>query len=223
MIFKRRDPKPTLRAVVELVWPRGGWARAFHYVKHRMRRLPDSPERIARGVWAGVFVTFSPLFGMHFVVAVMLARLMKGNMLAALMATFVGNPLTFVFIALASLKTGHIILGTELEEGELSALSRKFGDAGSDLWHNFVAVFTHAKMDWSGLAIFSRDVFYPYLIGGIIPGVICATIAYYLMVPLLRAYQHRRRGLIKAKFEAMKLKAAMKTKADNKRRLDEKQ
>lgn len=144
-------------------------------------------------------------------------------MLAALMATFVGNPLTFVFIALASLKTGHIILGTELEEGELSALSRKFGDAGSDLWHNFVAVFTHAKMDWSGLAIFSRDVFYPYLIGGIIPGVICATIAYYLMVPLLRAYQHRRRGLIKAKFEAMKLKAAMKTKADNKRRLDEKQ
>ena len=219
MIFKRRDPKPTLRAVAEFLWPRGGWARAFHYVKHRMRRLPNSPERIARGVWAGVFVTFTPLFGLHFFVAAVLARMMKGNILAALMATFVGNPVTFVFIALSSLKTGHLLLGTELQDGELRALSRKFGDAGSDLWHNFVSIFTAAEMDWSGLSIFSRDVFYPYLIGSIIPGITCATIAYYLAVPLLRAYQKRRRGLIKAKFEALKHKAAVK--ADGKRKADE--
>jgi uncharacterized protein (DUF2062 family) len=221
LIFKRRDPKPTLKAVAEFLWPRGGWTRAFHYVKHRMRRLPDSPERIARGIWAGIFVTFTPFFGFHFVVAALLARVMKGNMLAALMATFVGNPLTFVFIALASLKTGHLILGTELAEGELFTLSRKFGDAGSDLWHNFIAIFTEASMDWSGLAIFSRDVFYPYLIGGIIPGLVCSTIAYYLSVPVLRAYQKRRRGMIKAKFELLKQKTAER--AEAKRRMDGKQ
>ncbi len=219
MIFKRRDPKTYARALADFLWPRGGWTRAFYYVKHRMKRLPDSPERIARGVWAGVFVTFTPLFGLHFVIAALLARLMKGNILASLMATFVGNPLTFVFIALSSLKTGHLILGTEMTEGELRALSRKFSEAGSDLWHNFVAIFTNAKMDWSGLAIFSRDVFYPYLIGGIIPGIICATAAYYLMVPLLRAYQKRRKGLIKAKFEALKQKTAAK--AEAKRKVDE--
>lgn len=219
MIFKRRDPKTYARALADFLWPRGGWTRAFYYVKHRMKRLPDSPERIARGVWAGVFVTFTPLFGLHFVIAALLARLMKGNILASLMATFVGNPLTFVFIALSSLKTGHLILGTEMTEGELRALSRKFSEAGSDLWHNFVAIFTNSKMDWSGLAIFSRDVFYPYLIGGIIPGIICATAAYYLMVPLLRAYQKRRKGLIKAKFEALKQKTAAK--AEAKRKVDE--
>ncbi|MBD3664609.1 DUF2062 domain-containing protein [Sulfitobacter sp. TSTF-M16] len=216
MIFKRRDPKPTLRAIAEFLWPRGGWTRAFHYVKHRMRRLPDSPERIARGIWAGVFVTFTPLFGFHFVFAALLARLMKGNIVASLMATFVGNPLTFVFIALASLKTGHWVLGTEMTEGELRSLSRKFGDAGSDLWQNALAIFTDARVDWSGLAIFSRDVFYPYLIGGIVPGMICASAAYYLCVPVLRAYQKRRRGMIKAKFEAMKAKAAAK--AEGKRK-----
>ncbi len=210
MIFKRRDPKPFLRKMAELLWPRGGWGRAFHYVKHRVRRLPDSPERIARGIWAGVFITFTPLFGFHFLGAVMIARAMKGNILASLMATFVGNPLTFVFITLASLKTGHWMLGTELEEGELRALSRKFADAGSDLWHNFLAVFTPEKMDWSGLAIFSRDVFYPYLMGGIVSGIFFGTIAYYLSVPLLRAYQKRRRGLIKQKFEALKAKTAAK-------------
>ncbi|WP_299566433.1 DUF2062 domain-containing protein [uncultured Sulfitobacter sp.] len=210
MIFKRRDPKPFLRSVAEFLWPRGGWTRAFHYVKHRMRRLPDSPERIARGIWAGVFTTFTPLFGMHFVVAALLARVMKGNILASLMATFVGNPLTFVFIALASLKSGHWILGTELEQGELRALSTKFSDAGVDLWQNFLSIFTSAQMDWSGLAIFSRDVFYPYLIGGILPGIFFATLSYYLMVPILRAYQKRRKGLIKAKFEALKAKTAAK-------------
>ena len=126
------------------------------------------------------------------------------------MATFVGIPLTFVFIALASLKSGHWILGTELEQGELRALSRKFSDAGSDLWHNVISVFTADKMDWSGLAIFSRDVFYPYLIGGILPGIVFATLSYYLAVPILHAYQRRRRGVIKAKFEALKAKTAAK-------------
>lgn len=210
MIFKRRDPKTFLRATAEMLWPRGGWARAFHYVKHRVQRLPDSPERIARGIWAGVFITFTPLFGFHFFFAVLIAKIMKGNILASLMATFVGNPLTFVFITLASLKTGHWMLGTELQEGELRALSRKFADAGSDLWHNFISIFTPAKMDWSGLAIFSRDVFYPYLMGGIVAGIFFATIAYYASVPVLRAYQKRRRGLIKQKFEALKAKTAAK-------------
>jgi len=210
VIFKRRDPKSLGRAMAEFLWPRGGWARAFHYVKHRMRRLPDSPERIARGIWAGVFITFTPLFGMHFLFAVLIAKAMKGNILASLMATFVGNPLTFLFIALSSLKSGHWILGTELQEGELRALSRKFSDAGSDLWHNVISIFTSDNMDWSGLAIFSRDVFYPYLIGGIVSGIFFATLGYYLAVPVLRAYQKRRRGLIKAKFEALKAKTAAK-------------
>ena len=216
MIFKRRDPKPMLRALAEFLWPRGGWRRAFHYVKHRMRRLPDSPERIARGIWAGVFVTFTPLFGLHFVLAALLAKLMRGNILASLMATFVGNPFTFVFIAIAALHTGHWLLGTELQEGELRALSRSFGDAGSDLWHNAIAIFTDDGMDWSALGAFSREVFYPYLIGGILPGILCASLAYYLSVPVLRAYQKRRRGLIKEKFEAMKAKAAAKAEAKRK-------
>ena len=49
------------------------------------------------------------------------------------------------------------------------------------------------------------------MIGGLIPGIIAATIAYYLSVPLIRAYQRRRKGMIRAKFEAIKKKAAVKT------------
>ena len=59
--------------IVEFVWPRGGWGRAFHYVKHRMRRLPDTPEKIARGIFAGIVTAFTPLFGLHFLVAAIIA------------------------------------------------------------------------------------------------------------------------------------------------------
>lgn len=218
MIFKRRDPKPTLRAIGDFVWPRGGWTRAFHYVKHRMRRLPDSPERIGRGLWAGVFTAFTPFYGLHFVIAVALARLMRGNYLASLMGTFFGNPLTYVPIGLVSLKTGHWMLGSRMKEGEHRSFSGKFADAGADLWHNFAAIFTMETADWQGLSVFWDQVFYPYLVGGIIPGVICASVCYYLSVPLIRAYQKRRKGLIKAKFEALKRKAA--TKAEAKRKSD---
>ena len=202
--------------MAEFLWPRGGWARAFHYIKHRMRRLPDSPERIARGIWGGAFSTFTPFYGLHFIVAASVSRAMQGNILAALMATFFGNPLTYVPIGIASLKTGYWILGTKMDDGIHRSFGGKFADAGTDLWYNFAAIFTDAEMDWSGLAVFVREVFYPYLIGGILPGILFASIAYYLSVPLLRAYQKRRRGVIKAKFEALKQKAAAKAEAKRK-------
>lgn len=213
MVFKRRDPKPMLRAVAELLWPRGGWGRAFQYVKHRVRRLPDSPERIARGIWAGVFTTFTPFYGLHFLVAGVLAGVMRGNILAALMATFFGNPLTYVPIGLASLKTGHWLLGTEMEDGAQRSFGGKFWDAGADLWLNFKAVLTGNPTDWHGISVFNNEVFYPYFVGGMLPGILCATISYYISVPLIRAYQKRRKGVIKAKFEALKAKAAAKAKA----------
>jgi uncharacterized protein (DUF2062 family) len=196
-----------------MVYPKGGWGRAFHYVKHRVRRLPDSPERIARGIWAGVFTTFTPFFGLHFFVAAIIARVMRGNMIASLMATFFGNPLTYVPIGLVALKTGHWMSGTRLSDGEHRSFGGKFVAAGEELSHNIVAMFSGEPLDWSGLTAFYNDVFFPYMIGGIIPGIIVATICYYLSVPLIRAYQKRRKGAIKAKLEAIKKKAAAKAEA----------
>lgn len=204
------------RAVLEFLWPRGGWARAFHYVKHRVRRLPDSPERIARGIWAGVFTAFTPFYGFHFMVAALIGWLMRGNVLAALMGTFFGNPLTYVPIGVAALQTGHWLLGMGMDEHVLKSFGGKFVDAGRDLTHNFFAMFDEQTAHWDRLGVFYDEVFFPYLIGGLIPGVICATVCYYLSVPVIRAYQKRRRGAIKAKFEALKAKAtpAKKGQAD---------
>ena len=226
MVFRRRDRRPIMRTIAEFLYPRGGWTRAFHYVKHRVRRLPDSPERIARGIWAGVFASCTPFYTLHFIVALLVGRVMHGNMLAALMGTFFGNPLTYLPIAMSSLKIGHFLLGTEFDVETHRSFAGKFADAGHDLWYNFKTLFNDGQADWAGLSLFFDEIFYPYLVGGMITGAVAGTVVYYFCVPLIRAYQHRRRGRIKAKFEAIKKKAAEKAsekaaaKADARRNAD---
>ncbi len=212
MVFKRRDRRNWLRAAWEAIYPKGGWARAFHYVKHRVRRLPDSPERIARGIFVGVFTSFTPFYGLHFVVAFLLARIMNGNLFASLIATFFGNPLTYVPIAYASLKTGYWLTGMA---ADADRVQHSFGEmlygAGHDLWDNLKALFTGQYADWVELTEFYNDVFFPYMIGGIIPGVVCGLVCYYLSVPVIRAYQKRRnKGVLKARLARLKQKATDK-------------
>ena len=115
----------------EFVWPRGGWRRAGQYVLHRLRRLPDPPHRIGRGVAAGVFISFTPLFGLHLIGAAALAWLIGGNILAALLATFIGNPVTTPFIAVLSVGLGRWMLGAEGHIGPqviISEIARATGE-----------------------------------------------------------------------------------------------
>jgi uncharacterized protein (DUF2062 family) len=100
------------------------------------------------------------------------------------------------------LKTGHLLLGTEFmhEPGVRGpGFIEKFVWAADDLQENMMALFMGREMDWSSLAIFFDEVFFPYMVGGIFPGVFVATIAYFLTVPIIHAYQKRRKGLFKAR------------------------
>ncbi|KMK65846.1 DUF2062 domain-containing protein [Puniceibacterium sp. IMCC21224] len=206
MVFKRRDRRPIWQVALHALWPRGGWARAAQYVQHRLRRLPDPPEKIARGIFAGVFTTFTPFYGLHFIVAATLAWIMRGNVLASLLGTFFGNPLTYVPIGVIAMQTGNWLLGQHRDPTLHVSLGRKFVQAGHDLGANFCALFTHGDTDWTALRVFYHEVFFPYLIGGIIPGLVAALIAYYLSVPVIRVYQKRRKGTLKAKLAALKKK-----------------
>ena len=204
MVFKRRVRRSLGVLLTEAVYPRGGWKRAFEYVKHRIRRLPDTPEKIGRGVWTGVFASFTPFFGIHFVVALALAKPLRGNYLAAVIGTWFGNPLTLVPISAASLHTGYVLLGHRPKDRLIEALPGLFGGATSDLWHNLKALLTPEHAEWDRLAVFNHEVFIPYLIGCVIPGIIVATLVYFLTVPLVRAYQDGRRKALRDKLEMLK-------------------
>lgn len=213
-MFKRRDRRTWLESIRAFLWPRGGWARAFSYVKLRVQRLPDSPQKIGRGIWAGIFVCFTPFFGLHFVFAAIIAKVMRGNILASLLSTFFGNPLTFPAIALASVQVGNFLLGRRQSDSggrfwsNLAEFWRqlwaRFGDAWRDLKFNFWAMFSDDRADWRGLWRFYDEVFFPYMVGGLVPGVIVATIIYYITVPMIDAFQSRRRKILRAKLAQLK-------------------
>lgn len=208
-MFRRRDTRSFAQAFAEALWPRGGWGRAVQNMKLRLRRMPGSPEEIARGVFAGVFVIFSPFFGLHFILGAILARLMNGRMLAAILATFVGNPLTFIPISLLSLRMGYFMIGLPLPHGIGRNISDQFAAAGRDLWHNFKAIFTSDRAEWDGLIEFWQVVYLPWIVGGIIPGVIAGLIGYYLTVPVIRAYQARKSARLQKKMEKLRAQSGV--------------
>lgn len=215
MVFKRRDKRPFWRTFWELLYPKGGWGRAARYVWHRLRRLPDPPHRIARGVFAGVIVSFTPFFGFHFVAAALISFIIRGNIIAGIMATFFGNPITFPFIAVSSLKLGHQILGTVYQKGADLSLMGKFGGAWQDLRHNFWAMFNEDTADWTQLGIFFDEIFLPYLVGGLILGPIAGIACYYVSVPIITAYQNHRKGKLMAKLAEIRARKAAKKADDN--------
>jgi len=197
VVFKRRDRRSPTRIVVELFWPKGGWGRAVNYIGLRLRRLPDPPARIARGVASGVFVCFTPFFGLHFIVAALVAWLIRGNIVAALLSTLVGNPLTFPLIAAMSIQIGERLLGTQTPV-PLPQVLGTFSKAFGQLTRNFVALLTGGEAKWDRLDVFFEGVFLPYLVGGLAPGLVVAMIVFWAAKPVIAAYQRRRAGAVAA-------------------------
>lgn len=189
-MFKRK-PRSYSQLASDIVYPRGGWSRAVRYIVHRVRRLPDEPSRIGRGVAAGVFISFTPLFGAHLLGGLALAWLMRGNLIAAVLGTLVGNPVTIPIIAVTSVGLGRWMLGVP---GSMSpgVIMAAFTAASGQLWHNFMSIFDGRVAEWDRLLAFFNGIFLPYLVGGLIPGLIAATVFHYLTVPLVRTY-HRRK------------------------------
>lgn len=193
-MFKRRAPLSRLAKVGAFFYPKGGWTRASSYVFHRLRRLPDSSHRIARGIAAGVFASFTPLFGFHFLLAAAVAWMIRGNILAALIATFFGNPITFPIIAAVSLELGTMMLsGPDTLPATEAKLIRAFADGFSELWRVIGAFLAGDPVDLRRLSIFFNNLFLPYLVGGFLPGVATAVVFYFISQPFIMAYQKRRR------------------------------
>lgn len=191
-MFKRSKPMTWAKWARQQVYPKGGLKRAAAYLWHRLRRLPDPPHRIARGVFVGTFVNFPPIFGIQIPAAVLLAWAMRGNVLAAVLGTFLSNPVTTPIIALVSLNLGHWMLGSP-ENISLNGVFAAFAAAGQDLWHNLGATFSAQTAHWDGLILFWHQIYFPYLIGSILPGLATSALFAWGTVPLVTAAQALRR------------------------------
>ena len=90
--------------------------RFISYYKLKLARLPASPHAIAAGFACGSMVSFTPLLGLHFLLAIVFAYIIRGNYVAALLGTIVGNPITFPFIWGLIYKVGAFVTSNKQKE-----------------------------------------------------------------------------------------------------------
>jgi uncharacterized protein len=193
MVFKRRNQASLFERAREAIYPRKGWRRGIDYYTHRIKRIPDTPHKIAIGFAAGIMVSFTPFFGLHLVLGGLLAWLLRGNILAGVIATFFINPVTLPFVAAISLWTGGVVfgLGSGIEPAELV---HAFNEGFVGMWQVVGSWFGIGEAPWDKLAVFWTDLLIPYLVGGIVPGLLTSAAGYFLAKPVIAAYQKRRRS-----------------------------
>ncbi|MAW87154.1 MAG: hypothetical protein CMJ42_11550 [Phyllobacteriaceae bacterium] len=174
MLFRRRKKADLLERARTFFWPRRSFLRSAQYFIKRVLRLSATPHAIAAGVAAGVFASFTPFLGFHFVIAAGLAWLISGNLLASALGTAVGNPLTFPFIWAATFKIGQIIT-----------------DGGFGQVHKHINLFKlFADLEFSQLW---QPVLKPMAVGAIPLGIAFAAGFYFLTRWSVAAFREQRR------------------------------
>jgi len=175
MLFRRRDPDPWYEKLRLSLWPRRSWMRSSQYFTKRILRITATPHAIAAGIAAGVFVSYTPFLGLHFILAGLVAYLLAGNVGAALLGTWFGNPATFPLIWLSAYTLGQWILTGEFNVDTSNlhfgqALGHLASSIGSLSWTQFTAALDEI---WTPLLK-------PMVVGGVPLGTMFALIAYFL-------------------------------------------
>ncbi|EJF90629.1 DUF2062 domain-containing protein [Bartonella tamiae] len=167
MLFRRRKPMTFFERVRVWLWPRSSFSRSLRYMGKRILRIRATPHRVALGLAIGVLAGCSPLFGLHIIIALIFAWILRGNMAAAALGTLLSNPLTFFPIVAADYKLGHKMLSLfgHVDEIPLSEIKSMFD--GVTL-----------SQGWSLLMEAWDSVMKPMLLGGAILGLALGAVAY---------------------------------------------
>ena len=201
-MFKRREKRSIFRFFYEVIFSLKGISRAIEYVGIRLKRIPDTPHKISLGMSCGIFASFTPLFGLHFLIAGLLSYLLRANVLASLIGTFFGNPITFPIITVFNLKLGEWILGSsEYSSGDGGKIFEGFLDFIFLIYKSFFTEGSIGENNVPRMNEFLNGVFVPYSLGGLILGIFIAVISYFLLRPLVATYQKKRSALKAKRFK----------------------
>jgi uncharacterized protein (DUF2062 family) len=163
-----------LRHVREFFWPSMGHRAMARYVLLRVIRLAENPHKVALGVAVGVFVSWTPLLGLHNLLIILICWLLGASILAGLAAALVGNPWTFPLMWWGSYELGNRLLGTRHVD--------------------VVKVFEGMTLDrfWHHLWPLLKVVFLPVGLGAVPLGLVSAGLCYWLTLKLMKTYHLRR-------------------------------
>ena len=139
-------------------------ASLFYFLK--LIRVKDSKDKLALGFACGSMVSFTPFIGFHFLLAIFFAYLLRGNIVASLIGTFIGNPFTFPFIWIFIYKVGNIFFKND----------KKFS----------------LEFSFQGLFDQGYDILIPMLIGSLIVSIPVWFISYFTVKFLMSSFKKRK-------------------------------
>ncbi|HEU4475103.1 MAG TPA: DUF2062 domain-containing protein [Methyloceanibacter sp.] len=171
MLFRRREAESLLERMRVHLWPRRSWSRSSRYIVYRLRRLSDTPHAVALGFAVGVFTAATPFLGTHMAMAALLAWVIGGSVVAALLGTFIGNPLTYPLFWYSTYEVGDLMLGRTAEKPSIDLSAGIFQTSIDQLW----------------------PLLKPMTLGSIPVGIALAALSYIIVKPMVDAYKHRRR------------------------------
>ena len=139
---------------------------SFRSLLKQVLHLRESPQRTALAFAIGVFIAFSPVYGLHTVMVLLCAWALGLNFLALMVGAFLNNPWTLVPILGATYWVGAILLGRS--------------DSPSFDWH-----------DVSFGAIYEQVMPYamPFILGGLVLSLLGAALAYPLAYYFVAKYR----------------------------------
>lgn len=150
---------------------------------HRLGRLQATPYCLAGGFACGAAVSFLPFIGLHFILAALLALLLRASVLASALGTIVGNPWTFPLIWLSTYRLGRWMgFGTGAGAAERIDFGQVLAEAADAVWH----------LDMPHLVYAVWPVVKPMIVGGLVLGAAAWVFSYLLLKPVLTAYKEAR-------------------------------
>jgi uncharacterized protein (DUF2062 family) len=141
----------------------------------RLARLPDTPERIALAFAIGVFFGFSPFLGLQTLAGISLAFCFRLSRVAVLLGTWVNLPWIVPLYYAAVTELGARMLG----QTPPSRMADEVGLA--------VRQFSLSTDAMTRVVLSLRPMFWPFFTGSLLGAVFLGTVAYWVIVSVLRA------------------------------------
>jgi uncharacterized protein (DUF2062 family) len=155
--------------------------RAARYYYLRFVRLKGHPRVLARGVAIGTFIGITPTIPFHTILALLLAFILRGSKVAALLSTIiVSNPVTLLPQYYISWQVGNLLTPGKHSWEEVSNLIESVIDGGR---------FGETLAALGEIGIDSLMIL---LGGGIIVALPFAVAFYFLSYSLFRSIQKKR-------------------------------
>lgn len=123
---------------------------------HRFISLKGDPRRISMGMAIGVFIGMTPTIPFHTVLVFAFILPFRQNLTAALLGTWVMNPVTLPVFYLVEYELGRLLLG----------------------WERFAIVFN--ELSFGNILEVGWEIVYPLQIGGLVLAPFFAVPAYFI-------------------------------------------